>query len=285
MTTINPQVADGIHNPESLSGTLFFKAEIKPKMHRNTRHLAKVPRVILKFRKKVEDDCLLDRERQNLLRFRSPYIRALVDVPAEKHNGTPFLVLEHMDVSLSDMWKCQQEPPFRTMIVSLLHALNMIHTRNYVHTDIEPRNILLSKVGTPDMEVKLADFENVYKSPNDFPIQPLAFVRIRFHALLLDLRSPDIDEFRRKIMYLTKMKRLFGLNNPWPDAFLKSDCADDLGLVDSLVAQTKTPSLECFLASRNGSEVEIDFATRMLQIDPTKRWTAEQLLSHRWVTS
>ncbi|KAF3899038.1 CMGC protein kinase [Trichophyton interdigitale] len=175
--------------------------------------------------------------------------------------------------------------------------------------DIEPRNILLSKVGTPEMEVKLADFENVFESPNDFPIQPLAvrspevwlrlpwgpsadiwnlgllFVRIRFQALLLDLRSPDIDEFRRKIMYLTKMKRLFGLNNPWPDAFLKSGRADDLGLVDSLVAQTKTPSLESFLASRNGSEVEIDFATRMLQIDPAKRWTAEQLLGHRWVTS
>lgn len=26
--------------------------------------------------------------------------------------------------------------------------------------DIEPRNIPLSKVGTPEMEVKLADFEN-----------------------------------------------------------------------------------------------------------------------------
>lgn len=113
----------------------------------------------------------------------------------------------------------------------------------------------------------------------------MQFVRIRFQALLLDLRSPDIDEFRRKIMYLTKMKRLFGLNNPWPDAFLKSGRADDLGLVDSLVAQTKTPSLESFLASRNGSEVEIDFATRMLQIDPAKRWTAEQLLGHRWVAS
>lgn len=81
------------------------------------------------------------------------------------------------------------------------------------------------------------------------------------------------------------MKRLFGLNNPWPEAFLESDCADDLELVDSLVAQTKTPSLESFLASRSGSEVEIDFATRMLQLDPAERWTAQQLLNHRWVTS
>lgn len=92
--------------------------------------------MILKFRKQVEDDCLIDRERQNLLRFRSPYIKALVDVPAEKHNGTPFLVLEHMDGSLPDMWQCRQEPPFREMIISLIHALNVIHTRNYVHTGI-----------------------------------------------------------------------------------------------------------------------------------------------------
>ncbi|KAM5449888.1 hypothetical protein MaudCBS49596_004650 [Microsporum audouinii] len=265
-------------------------------------------RVIIKFRKEVENDCLLERERENLLRFRSPYIRALVDVPAEEYNGAPFLVLEYMDVSLPNMWKRRQEPPFKEMITSLLRALNVIHTRNYVHTDIEPRNILLSKVGMPNMEVKLADFENVFEAPNNFPIQPLAvrspevwlslpwgpsadiwnlgllFVRIRFQALLLDLKCPDIDEFRRKIMYLTKMKRLFGLNNPWPDAFLKSDCANDLKLVDSLVAQTKTPSMASFLAARNGTEVEIDFATQMLQIDPAKRWTAEQLLSHRWVT-
>ncbi|KAM5472137.1 hypothetical protein MferCBS49748_001585 [Microsporum ferrugineum] len=238
--------------------------------------------VIIKFRKEVENDCLLERERKNLLRFRSPYIRALVDVPAEEYNGPPFLVLEHVDVSLPDMWKRRQEPPFNEMITSLLRALNVIHTRNYVHT--------------------------VFEAPNNFPIQPLAvrspevwlslpwgpsadiwnlgllFVRIRFQALLLDLKCSDIDEFRRKIMYLTKMKRLFGLNNPWPDAFLKSDCANDLKLVDSLVAQTKTPSMASFLAARNGTEVEIDFATQMLQIDPAKRWTAEQLLSHRWVT-
>lgn len=92
---------------------------------------------MLKFRKQGEDDCLLDRERQNLLRFRSPYIRALVDVPAEKHNGTPFLVLGHMDVSLPYMWKCRQEPPFKDLIISLLHALNVMHTKNYVHTGIE----------------------------------------------------------------------------------------------------------------------------------------------------
>ncbi|EFE44468.1 hypothetical protein TRV_00737 [Trichophyton verrucosum HKI 0517] len=140
-----------------------------------------ITRVIVKFRKEVEDDCLLNREKENLLRFRSPYIRALVDTPADEHNGPPFLVLEHMDDSLPDMWKRRQEPPFKEMITSLLHALNVIHTRNYVHTgitrlfsfllvkqfanvvlfqDIEPRNILLSKVGTPNMEVKLADFEN-----------------------------------------------------------------------------------------------------------------------------
>ncbi|KAK2870584.1 hypothetical protein FQN49_003080 [Arthroderma sp. PD_2] len=142
-------------------------------------------RVILKFRKEeTKDDFLMDREKENLKRFRSPYIRSLVDTPAEEHRGPPFLVLENMDVSIPDMWKARQEPPLREVITSLLRALKVIHAENYVHTgtipfklevdriwlmsdicilpltDIEPRNILLSKVGSPDMEVKLADFEN-----------------------------------------------------------------------------------------------------------------------------
>ncbi|KAF3482179.1 uncharacterized protein GIQ15_04938 [Arthroderma uncinatum] len=96
------------------------------------------------------------------------------------------------------------------------------------------------------MEVKLADFENVFEAPDDFPIQPFAVrcpevwlelpwvpsadiwnlgllsLRMRFRALLLDLKMPDLDEYRRKIMSVTKMKRLFGLDEPWPSTFLGS---------------------------------------------------------------
>ncbi|EEQ35055.1 uncharacterized protein MCYG_07874 [Microsporum canis CBS 113480] len=92
----------------------------------------------LKFCKKVEDDYPLERERDRLGRFRSPYFRFHIDTPVEEHKRPPFLVLDHMDVSLSDTWKNQEGPPLKEAITSVLGALNIVYSRNYIYTGIKP---------------------------------------------------------------------------------------------------------------------------------------------------
>jgi serine/threonine protein kinase len=111
------------------------------------------------------------------------------------------------------------------------------------------------------------------------------FVRLRFSTGLLDLKLNDDDEKWRRRWYLARMKRLFGLEKQWPTRFVQSGCAEELAMVDTLVSQAKTPSMVSFLRKQKGTDEEIDFAVRMLQIDPEERWAAGQLLAHDWLRS
>jgi hypothetical protein len=94
-------------------------------------------RVILKFCADDDnDEFFLDRERNKLIAFQSPYIRPLLDVPATDYRGRPFIVLECMDVSVSDMLQGRRYPPLKAVVTSVLEALKVIHAGNHVHTGI-----------------------------------------------------------------------------------------------------------------------------------------------------
>jgi serine/threonine protein kinase len=109
----------------------------------------------------IEDDILretFDREVRALKELRHPNIVELLDVGTEKITGNQFLVLEWMD---SDLWTLkaaaalQGWDSFYTEIGRpLLKALAFAHSRQIVHRDVKPRNILLDSGGVP----KLADF-------------------------------------------------------------------------------------------------------------------------------
>jgi serine/threonine protein kinase len=114
---------------------------------------------------------------------------------------------------------------------------------------------------------------------------PPQFMRLLFSAGLLDLKWSNEDAELRRKLYLARIKRLFSPEKKWPARFVESGCSEDLAIVDAIAAQAKTPSMISFLHRQGGTDEEIDFAVRMLQIDPLERWTADQLLAHDWSRS
>lgn len=109
----------------------------------------------------VEDEILQEafsREVRALKELRHPNIVELFDSGIDEATGNYFLVLEWMD---TDLWALKGQSSFQgwdsfyvEMGRPLLKALAFAHSRQIVHRDVKPRNILLDSAGTP----KLADF-------------------------------------------------------------------------------------------------------------------------------
>jgi serine/threonine protein kinase len=109
----------------------------------------------------IEDEILseaFDREVRALKELRHPSIVELLDSGVDKATGNHFLVLEWMESDLSDIKRVpafQGWDPFYVEVGrALLKALAFAHSRQVVHRDVKPKNVLLDSSSVP----KLADF-------------------------------------------------------------------------------------------------------------------------------
>ncbi|KAL9121344.1 MAG: hypothetical protein Q9187_002096 [Circinaria calcarea] len=110
-------------------------------------------------------------------RRKQRHIRQMVDSIADP----PSMVLEYME---DDLWnlcgrRCFQRAEIKTIARQLLSALSLAHSKNVVHTDLMPANVLLSGVTEDgsdhrDIIVKLADFATA-SAPSNHEITPSSF--------------------------------------------------------------------------------------------------------------
>jgi superfamily I DNA and/or RNA helicase/serine/threonine protein kinase len=109
----------------------------------------------------IEDEILkeaFDRELRSLKELRHPNIVQLFDSGIDKATGNQFLVLEWVEADLSDRAERPAYQGWDSFYVEigrpLLKALAFAHSRQVIHRDVKPKNILLDAAGVP----KLADF-------------------------------------------------------------------------------------------------------------------------------
>ena len=112
-------------------------------------------------RGEIEDDILretYDREIRALKELKHSSIVELLDSGIDRDTNSLFLVLEWMDTDLSATGKVPVSAGWDSFYQELgspiLQALAFAHSRQVIHRDIKPRNILLDASGAP----KLADF-------------------------------------------------------------------------------------------------------------------------------
>ncbi len=98
------------------------------------------------------------RETKALEDLRHPGIIELLDSGIDEQTGSPFIVMEWMPMDLTEWLK---ESPlggwddfYFKIGRDILDALSYAHTRQYVHRDLKPTNILVG----PDGKPRLADF-------------------------------------------------------------------------------------------------------------------------------
>jgi serine/threonine protein kinase len=94
------------------------------------------------------------REAIFLKQLQSPYIVGIGEVSVSQDDSYIVIELERMDMAFSEIEKIKQTVDYyKRLIYSVVKALNHMHTRGFVHNDIKPQNILISKD-----RFKLADF-------------------------------------------------------------------------------------------------------------------------------
>ncbi|CAJ1963800.1 unnamed protein product [Sphenostylis stenocarpa] len=213
----------------------------------------------------------LDKEVKILNTFNSsPYIVQCLGT--EEEQGKLNVFMEYMaGGSLADVAHkfggSLDEEVVRVYTREILHGLNHLHQHGIVHCDLKCRNVLLG----PSGNVKLADFgcakrvSDLSKSSGGTPLWMAPEV----------LRNESVD-FGADIWSLgcTVIEMATG-TPPWAH-----DVSNPVSAVLKIAHGDAIPPFPPHF-SKEG----LDFLSKCLQRDPSKRSTAEQLLNHPFVTS
>ncbi|KAH9726825.1 mitogen-activated protein kinase kinase 9 [Citrus sinensis] len=211
----------------------------------------------------------------NILRqTNSPYIVKCHQI-FTKPSGEVSILMEYMDAGSLEIYVKSRgrlsEDIICTISRQVLKGLFYMHSRNIVHRDIKPANVLINE----KMEVKIADFgiSKIIQQCLERCSTPVGTRAYMSPERLDTEKHGGYNGFAADIWSfgVTMMELYMGY---YP--FLEPGQEPDFLSLMLAICFREPPSLpEC------SSEKFRDFIRRCLQKDdPSKRWTASQLLSH-----
>ncbi|KAL8055981.1 hypothetical protein ABFX02_04G090100 [Erythranthe guttata] len=189
------------------------------------------------------------------------------------HNGEIQVLLEYMDKGSLEGTHIPHEPSLSDLARQILCGLYYLHKRKIVHRDIKPSNLLINSRGI----VKIADFgvSRVLAQtmdPCNSSVGTIAYMSPE--RINTDLNHGRYDGYAGDIWSLGVSILEFYLGK-FPFAVGKGDWASLM----CAICMSQPPE-----APPSSSREFRDFIACCLQRDPSKRWTASQLLKHPFIT-
>nr|GEU89067.1 mitogen-activated protein kinase kinase 5-like [Tanacetum cinerariifolium] len=174
------------------------------------------------------------------------------------HAGEIQVLLEYMDFKSLEGTHLCDESSLAAVTRQILSGIYYLHTLKIVHRDIKPSNLLINSKN----QVKIANFgvSRILEQTMDRCTSPVGTMRYMSpERINMNINKGKYDGFAGDIWSV-------GRQEGWPSLM----CA--IGMTDPPQAP-----------STASTEFQ-DIVRCCLQIDPTRRWTAAQLLRHPFVT-
>ncbi|URD80515.1 hypothetical protein MUK42_02429 [Musa troglodytarum] len=158
------------------------------------------------------------------------------------------------------------EVAIRTHTCDVLRGLDYLHSRGVVHCDVKGRNVLIGSDG----RAKIADLGCARRIRGDCQRLRGTPVFMAPEVARGEEQGPAADLWA---LGCTIIEMATG-RPPWPDV------SDPVSAIHRIAFSQETPRFPSWLSGEGK-----DFLGKCLRRDPRERWTAEQLLHHKFVAS
>ena len=236
--------------------------------------------------KPISKSAALERELEVFSNCASPFIvtfHGVVHAPGMHHI---LLVMEKMDGSIHDLLAASM-PRIPLLVVTaivrqVLEGLLFLHSeRHLVHRDLKPANLLFNKLSG---EVKITDFGvSSRQSAHDSSMHTFIGSMGYMSPERLDAKGGHSFPADIWSLALTVIEALTGIH-PYRK-YAKDDALvmqTPVGYWNVCAAVAEDPPIP--VVSDNLTEECADFLRQCMHVDKTARWTAQQLLSHSFVS-
>ncbi|KAI9168721.1 hypothetical protein LWI28_001057 [Acer negundo] len=199
--------------------------------------------------------------------------------------GSKAILMEYMDGGTLDTRRSFSESSLAHIACQVLKGLEYLHACNIVHLDIKPSNLLVDR----DLNVKIADFgvskimSYMHGSDNYCDSADVG----TYAYMSPERLDRDSCRYDPKYVYVgdvwslgVTLLELFVGHFPFFRPEKKSISWMDLVMVTCL-----GEPLTSWCIPEEASEELVSFIECCLEKDPSKRWTASQLLKHPYVLS